>query len=174
MLVDRHARPGRGVQEPALDRAPGQVVRADNAPRRVAAFAGQRQATRPIALVGEAHAALDQLADPLGPAPDQELDRSAVAQTRAGLERVGDVRLEGVAGVHDGGDPALRVVRVGLRVLLLGEDGHATVLGGLDRVGEPGDPASEDQHVGLDEGELPCHARHAIASAISLRRRPGS
>ena len=174
VLVDRDARPRRRVEKAALDRPAGQVVRADDAPGRVTAFAGQRQAARAIALVRETDSVLDELAHPLGAAPDQELDRLEVAESRARLERVRDMRVEGIAGVHDDSDTALRVVGVGLRILLLGEDGHAAVSCRLDRVGEPGNPAPEDQDVGLDQGRGLRHVGHAIASAISRRRRSGS
>src|SRR5207249_5528914 len=90
--------------------------------------------------------------------------RVAVAEPVAGGERVGDVRLEAILRAPHRGDAALRVAAVALGEPVLGDQHDVPHARALERAGETGDAAAEDQEVALD--------RHAARA--SRARRVGS
>ena len=135
----------------AVDHRPHHFVagrvaqRVDDAAMAVAAFAAQEQLA---VLDVELRAPVDQLLDLLRRFADDHLDDLAVAQPRAGDQRVGDVVLEAVLGIEHAGDAALGVGAVGLLHRVLGDHQHREPRIDLHRRPQPGDAAADDQHVG--------------------------
>ena len=75
-----------------------------------------------------------------GPSCDDRADDRFLAQAGAGLQRVAHVQLERILLARDRGDAALGVVGVGLRAVLLGDDGHAPVRRDFQRKNKPAMP----------------------------------
>ena len=117
----------------------------DDAVVAVAAFASQGQLSAGLVELG---APGDQFLDPLRGLADHLLDDRPVAQRAAGLERVADMVLEAVFGVHDAGDAALGVGAVRYGESILGDHQHRQPR--IDGQGRPqaGQAAADDQHVG--------------------------
>ena len=97
----------------------------------------------------EVGAELQQLVDHRGRALDDRLHDFFAAEARTRVDRVARVGVEGVLVVQDGRDPALRRVRRRVCGALLGDDRDGPVLGDLQAVEEPGDPASDDEDIGV-------------------------
>ena len=76
---------------------------------------------------------------------DEHAHGLGVAEPRAGDERVADVVVDAVVVEHDAGDAALRVAGVGvLEHVLRHERDAAAVLDGVQRDGQSGDAAADD------------------------------
>ena len=80
---------------------------------------------------------------------DDGADDVLLAQARARRERVAHVRLERILLAGHRRDAALRVIRVRLRAVLLGDDGHAPARRHFQREGQPREAAAENQIVEL-------------------------
>ena len=70
----------------------------------------------------------------------------------AGNQGVVHMRLDRVAAVHRGGNAALRPVAGTVGHLALGDDGDAAPVGQLERGGQRGEAAAEDEDVVLVHG----------------------
>jgi hypothetical protein len=117
----------------------------------VAAFAGQVQLA---VLGGEGHAQLLQPGDRGGRVLDRELGGLQVAQ--AGARDQGVVHVGGVAvalGQH-GRDAALGPVARAVGNAALGHHGHAVRRGELERSGQSGETAADDEDVKSMGGHL--------------------
>ncbi len=100
----------------------------------------------------------DELVDARRALLDQHPDRVAVAQPRAGRQRVGQVEVGGVrVGVEHRGHAALGPAGAPLLELALGQhaDLEAVHLGGPHRRGQPGHARADDQQVERRDGR-PC------------------
>ena len=134
----------------AHDLAAGGVGGVQDAAMAVAALAAEIV----LAVLGagaarEVGAERDQLADALGAVAHHQVDDVAVAEAGAGDQRVLDVRLEGILRAPHRGDAALRVGGGALRQAVLGQDDDRARLGGLEREGQAGEAAADDQEIRL-------------------------
>jgi hypothetical protein len=102
----------------------------------------------------EPGAARDELTHPLRTLARADLHDHLVAEPGARLERVAHVRLDAIIGGEDGGDAPLGVLGVGLVRRPLGDDDDLTVRRRVEREGEAGNAAADDEKVGRD-----CHGR---------------
>ena len=101
-----------------------------------------------VGVAVEGDAERDELADAGRPLVDEHAHGLGVAEARAGDERVADVVLGAVVGEHHAGDAALRVAGVGVLEHVLRHEGDAaSALHGVQRDGEPGDAAADDDGV---------------------------
>ena len=141
----------RALDERRLDRLARPVRDVQHAPRRVSALARQVEVR---AVPVQRKAVLQQPPDRVGTALDHELHDLGVAEAGAGLDRVAHVARNGVPGVHDGGDAALRAVRRSALDAVLGQHQDACPVGDAERRCEAGRPRPHDQDVG---GVLPFH-----------------
>ena len=111
------------------------------------ALAGQRQGAGCVAV--ELRAPGDQFGHLIRAFADQHPDRLLDAETGAGDQGVGDVLFDRVAlGLHRG-DAALGPVGGTGGDLVLGHHDDPAEWPALQRRGQPGDPGSHDDHVGL-------------------------
>ncbi len=113
----------------------------------VAAFARQMQTAGRLRVGGEGDAVLRQPGDHLARLADHQPGDRLVAEAGAGDQGVVHVRLERVAAVDRRCDPALRPVAGALGHLALGDNGDAALVGKLERGGERGEAAAEDEDV---------------------------
>jgi hypothetical protein len=128
-----------------LHRPAGGVVDMDDAPRRMAALAGQVKA---LALAGiEGHAQFGEPQDRGGRILDDELDGAAVVEARARHHRVLDVAFEGVAFLEHRGDAALRPGGRARRDVALRQHDDAVTVGEIERAGQPGRAGAGDDDV---------------------------
>ncbi len=81
---------------------------------------------------------------------DRHANRFLMAQSGPGQEGILDVKLQGVVFPEHSRDPALGVVGVGFRLLLLGHQGHPAVLRGPEGEEQTGQSASDDQIIRKD------------------------
>ena len=95
--------------------------------------------SRRVAL-GKFHSQLDQLRNARRAFLDDGADDVFLAQSRARRERVAHVQLERILLARDRRDAALRVIRVRLRAVLFGDDGHASARRDLQRKESPAMP----------------------------------
>ena len=107
----------------------------------------------------EGDAVVGEVADGGGALADDRAHRRLLAQTGAGIERVGHVAFHRVAGIalvflQHRGDAALRPGGVGVVGVALGEHDHRAVAGRAQCEGQTGDAGTDDQ-------EIRCHAREA-------------
>jgi hypothetical protein len=115
---------------------------------------------------------LDQLAHARRALAHGDLDRVAPAQPGPGDERVLDVVSKSSSGVPHRRDAALRVGRVGLGGVGLGDDDDAAVFGGLEREPQPGHPGPEHEEVdGIGHAGL---RRAPVTSALVTPARAGA
>ena len=142
-----------GVQQRALDFATRHVLRVQNPPLGMAAFATKVELFAAVftgrGAFGKFHAERDQLRDARRPFLDDRAHDVFLAQTRARRERVAHVRLEGILLARHRRDAALRVIRVRLRAILFGDDGHAPARRDLERERQPRDAATENEKIKL-------------------------
>jgi hypothetical protein len=138
-------------QQRALDLRARGVRGVHDAPRGVAAFPSEGDA-RLVAV--EARAPGHQRAHAVGPLAHAHVHGDLVAEPRPRDERVGLVGLGGVPLREHRRDAPLRVARVALGAIALGDDQHLAVLGGGQREREPGDAAADDEEVCLREHSL--------------------
>jgi hypothetical protein len=109
------------------DYPPGLVaVSVSNARMAVAALEGGRD---PVPGQVELGVPAQQLVDQFRPLADYPPDHFLVAQSAAGLERIGDMRFERIGFVNRRGDPALGFESVAVSHLALADDDYVTVLG---------------------------------------------
>jgi hypothetical protein len=108
-------------------------------------------AARPPVEVG---AECDQFSNAVGTFSDSDFHRFALAQAGAGEEGVLDMLLKGIVRREYRGNPPLGVLGVALISGPLGYDRNGSVLGGLVRKGQPGDPPAQDQEVKLEGHEF--------------------
>src|SRR5690606_20459901 len=97
------------------------------------------------------------------------LHRPAVAEPGARHERVPYVVLGVVVSAEHGRDPAARIVGVRVGALLLGQQQHLALLRHLEREGEPGDAASQHEHVRLELRHLPSRPPPCVALSTAAR-----
>ena len=94
----------------------------------------------------------------LHPGIDEPLDRRRrlfhdgahhvfVTEPRAGIEGVIDMLGKGVFRAPDARNPALGPGGIGIIRLSLGDDGHLSVLGGMQCKSQPGDPRTDDNEI---------------------------
>ena len=105
-----------------------------------------------------------------GPSRTTDLDDVAMAEPGAGDERVLGVRLEAVLRAPDRGDAALRVLARALGQAVLRDQRDGAVACALERAGEPGDAAADDEDFGLDRhgpGSFPERPSSSGSSAAS-------
>ena len=145
----RHRRHGRQrrLQGPG-DLLSREVIGMDDPCPRMTSFASQRQlsATHP----GEAGPQIDELLDQGRSLCNSNLDRRRITQSRAGSQRVPHMHLGGIVAVSDRGDASLRVTRIRLPRLLLGDEGHRSVLCRLNSKIETSNTTADDQIIGLN------------------------
>jgi len=143
-----HARDQR-----ALDLLARRIAVVKDAPVAVASLLAEVEgevrpgAVRPRRI--EVGAELQQLVDHRGTALDDPLYDLFAAQARTRVDRVARVGVEGVLVVQHGRDSALSRVCRRIRGALLGDDHDGPVLGDLQAVEESGDPASDDEDIGV-------------------------
>ena len=149
---------GDGLEERALDLAPRHVGGVRDAARAVASLEVQIE----VRVVGFGRAVLR--ARPCRSARPRRCSivmRAGASLTQISTarswqrpapaaQRVGDVRRERVALAEDGGDAALRVLGVRLVGAALGDDEDVAARRGLEREGQPGNAAADDEVVGRD------------------------
>ena len=144
MLGDRCDR----AEQRRLDFAAGDVVDVQDAPLRMAAFPAEIELAMPgdVALI-EMQPEFDQFANPRRAFLHHRLDHRRIAQTRARFERVAHVQLEGILLARHARDAALRPGGVRVRAFAFRDDRHAAVLGRLQRKGQPGNAAADDDKI---------------------------
>ena len=148
VLVERDpgVRPA-ALEEDLLDLAAGGVLRVQDAPARMPPLHAEVVALAGRALAREVAAEVDQFADAVRAAAHDQFDDLAVAEPVAGGQRVLDVQIEAVLLAPDRGDPPLRVPGVRGARLALGDDRDGAARRRLEREGEPGDSAADDEEV---------------------------
>src|SRR5690606_2950843 len=119
----------------------------------MAALASEVQA---VAIHVERHAELDQPRDRMRRALDDEFDRLLPVEPGTRAHRVANMLLEGVAGIQDGGDSALRPCCRSAGERALGEDQHLDLFGKPQRRGQPRRARTDDDDV----------VSHAVAAAL--------
>jgi hypothetical protein len=100
----------------------------------------------------EWHAKTEQLADEPGAGFGNELHDIGMGDAAAGPDRVLVVELGAVVGLDRRGDAALGVVRVRLRILLLGDEQHRALPARTVGKPEPGHAGADDEEVYLARG----------------------
>ncbi len=148
---------GDGAQQGALDLAAGGVLGMEHAAAGVAALAGEVEFVRAgavnvVALV-EVDAQGDEFADARGSLADDDAHGGLVAEARPGFERVLDVQLEGILVAPHAGHAALRPGGAAVGGSALGDDGHPPLRGGLEREGQTGHAAADDDEIVVLHGE---------------------
>ena len=131
-----------GRDQGARHLAAGHVVRMHYPRMGVATLAPQCQHPGPRFV--ELRANRQQLVHHLWPFSYHPFDNRAVAQARARRNRVLRVARNRIGRIHGRGNPALRVLGVGLAPLALGHHGHGPVLSGLEGKEQTGNTAAED------------------------------
>src|SRR5262249_26318837 len=91
----------------------------------------------------------DEVPDPVRALAHDRGDDVAMAEPRAGLQRVLDVGLERVVRAPDRSDAALGVLARALRQTVLGDQEDAARRGAAQRAGEAGDAAAHDEEIGV-------------------------
>ncbi len=132
------------VQKRALDFRTTPVAGMDDPPGGMAPLESEVQ---PAGVPREFHPPLDQFTDPVRALPHQDFDGVSVAESDSGVERVPDVEIEGIVRGEDGGDSALGVIGVRFGAGFLGDDEDGSLRRGLQREGESGDAAPDDQEI---------------------------
>ena len=99
--------------------------------------------------LGKFHAQLNQFRNTRRTVLDDGADNVFLAQARARCERVTHVQLKRILLAGHCGNAALRVIRVRLRTVLLGDDGHAPARRDLQREGQPRETAAENEKIKL-------------------------
>src|SRR5205085_10140349 len=89
----------------------------------------------------------DELANALGTFFDDELDDAAVAEAGAGFDRIRRMRLRRIVGIPNGGDAALRPVRIGILERPLREKSDLSVFCGFKCERHAGDAAAYDEEI---------------------------
>ena len=127
-------------QQRLVDRAAGGVGGMGDAPHRMAAFARQVQAERPVRVGRERHALADQPFDSAGAALGDEARGVLVDQPGAGVLRVAHMRLDAVVAAEHADDAALRPGRRRLVEVAFGQHHHGLLAapGAAPRSGRPG------------------------------------
>ena len=138
--------PRRGHQGP-FDFAAGHVVGMENPPLAVSPFTGQVVA---VAAGGELYPPVDQVADDLRPFLDHHPHHVFVADAGAGHQGVFDMGIEGVLLGEDRCDATLGIVRGGFGDFPLGDHRDLAVFGRLQRKGETGDTAADDEKIAFN------------------------
>jgi len=119
-------------------------------PPGMAAFTAEVIATTTTVLTaGEPHPPLDQLLDACRTLLDDKTDHVFPAEIGAAGEGVLDVGGEAVRFVLNGGNASLGVIGAGFEFFLLGDDGHRAEIRRFDRKTQAGDPAAQDEKIGL-------------------------
>ena len=134
-----------------LDFVTGEIVHVEDTPFRVATFATEIQFAMPfdIALV-EVQPKLHQFSHSLGTFPDHRLDRSWSSQSPApAVERVANVKLEGIFTARYAGHAALGPRGVGIHAFALGHNRNTPVPGRFDRKGQTGNAAADNDEIEL-------------------------
>jgi RNA polymerase sigma-70 factor, ECF subfamily len=151
-VVFQNGDPGRltdlGLQR-GLYGPSGGIRSMSHAPVAMATFAGQvqgRYAVYPRS-PGERDAALLQPFDSIPPAFHHEPDRLLAAQARPGVQRVGDMGIDRVGGVQDGGNAALGIQRAAFLQRALGKDGHLHAVRQAERQRQARGPTADDQYI---------------------------
>jgi hypothetical protein len=88
------------------------------------------------------HAETFQLADARRGILDDTPHHFLVAEPRARIERISHMLLKAVAGLHDAGNAALRVVAAAVGRVLLGDQQHTPVRRQMDGAQQAGDAAA--------------------------------
>jgi hypothetical protein len=146
-VVLEHLDGGRGahaLDQRGLHGRAGGVGRVHDAPVAVATLAREVQFA---VLEREGHAELLQPGDRGGRVFHRELRGFEVAQAGAGHQRVFHVRGHAVALGQHGGDAALGPVARAVAERALGDHRHAVGAGQVQRGGEPGQAAADDEDV---------------------------
>ncbi|TPW20274.1 MAG: hypothetical protein FD126_1847 [Elusimicrobia bacterium] len=130
-----------GLDQGALDLAAGQVPGMEDAALGMPAFEPQ---VRAVVAAAEFDPRLDEAPHAVGAVRDDGAHHVLPAQAGSGLQRVADVRLEGVRRVGDRRDAALGVGGVGAHQLVFGHHGHPAEGGQGARGREAGDAAAQD------------------------------
>ena len=112
----------------------------------------------------------DQVGDSLRAAPNQSFHAPSVAQPCTGAERVADVALKRIPLIDHRGDSALRVVRARFETVLLGHQDNVGRVRYPKRERQTGDPAPDDQDVGVECGQTLCRSG-VSARALLIRAR---
>jgi hypothetical protein len=98
---------------------------------------------------GKFHAQLNQLRNACGPFLYNRAHHAFLAQARTGFQRVLHVQLKRVLLAGHGSNATLRVVGVGFRAILFGDNGHAPARRHVERKRQPGNPAAENEIIEL-------------------------
>ncbi|KAF1047537.1 MAG: hypothetical protein GAK38_01888 [Xylophilus sp.] len=122
-----------------------------DAARAVAALAREVQVFA-VLFLRERHAVAAQPGDGLGRMLHDEARRGRVAQAGAGDQRVSHVGVEAVVLGQHGGDAALGPAAGAVGERPLGEHRHAVGGRELERGGQAGEPAADDEHVEIVKG----------------------
>ena len=95
---------------------------------------------------------------------DKRFDGFRIAKSRARFERIPSMNLKRIVRAHHRRDPALRVIRVRLRPLFLGDDADLAGRRGFQRKPQPGNPAADGSPKFSPDGKW---------LAYRAQRRPG-
>ena len=114
----------------------------------------------------ELRAPLDQLFDARRAFFHQDARGLFVAQAVAGLQRVLQMQADFIVIAERGGDAALRVLRVGLRDLALGQTQHAARGRQFHRGPQAGDARAHDDEIGFGRKSL-----HGVLDGFMVARR---
>ena len=161
--IDVGVRRGPLAQDSGDRRARG-VCHVQNASMGVAAFAGEVERA---VLAVELKTEFDHVGDGCARAGDREVRDLGQAQTGAGIECVGDMRLETVVRRGYGGNAPLGPVRGPAPDGVLGDDGDTCRSGQTQGGREPGGTAADDEHVGSMTIRHACRSRKNCVSSVT-------
>ncbi len=150
-----HARP-----QEAADFTAGRVVRMQDAPDAVRGFACECRSAIRVAI--ERRPPRQQLADVLRSLVHEHVNRVDVAEPIAGRQRIARVQLRRIISTERGRDAALRVARIALGGVSLGEHDDVAGLRERERGTQAGDAAADDEKVAA-------HIHFAILSMQNAR-----
>ena len=149
VLLDGDGRfPAHGLREGADDLVAGRVERVEDAAARMAALLAEIVlALLRVPAHVEVRAERDQAPHAGRSFAHDGLDDLAAAEACARRERIVDVRFEAVLRTPDRRDATLGVLARALRETVLRDQDDPRMAGALERAGESGDAAADDEEV---------------------------
>ena len=125
----------------------GQVFGVQNAPAMVAAFLSQVIRVGRQLRAGEIDAPVHQFLNPGRGFPNHKINNILMAKSSAAIQRILDVLFKAVCFIRNGGNAALRIIRVGFRFFLFGDYCYRAKRGDFDRQTQSCDAAADDEKV---------------------------
>ena len=146
MLVNFHAFPSNCRKQGFLDSFARHVLDVKYSALAVAPFPSQRDST--VVQTCESDSELDEILDAGGTIAQDFAHDLLIAEPVTGLHGVGHVLLQVVSCRSNGSNSALGIIRIGLGLVLLGENRDAvSSLSYLQGKAEAGDSAADDDQV---------------------------